>query len=206
MIFLEPPPDQAPCLACNNNYGPHPVGRCPLKAAGVERCNLCGLAHYGGGRTCPHLNSELKCRTMLKDLKDSPEPRELKQAAITYLRGVIGNLVRNKKLREEAANMARSRMVEHGVDQQGTGPQRLLLPLPTSHNYDQNNKRQMNGGSTASHIPLPTHNVPTPPFITQTGAGHGPGPSTHGLGANNAVRNYAPVPNMPAMTMPNGNR
>lgn len=99
---------QAPCLACE---GLHPKGQCPLKIAGVEHCGLCGLAHFGYKRTCPHLNSELQCRTMLAELKNSTEPKELVRRAQEYLRGVIGGIVRRKKemeLRKNAANGAQT--------------------------------------------------------------------------------------------------
>jgi hypothetical protein len=43
------------CMAC---YTFHPQGECPLKTAGVEYCNLCGLAHFGAARVCPHIQSE----------------------------------------------------------------------------------------------------------------------------------------------------
>ena len=43
------------CIACRSY---HPIGKCPLKLAGVECCNLCGLAHFGSTRVCPHIQSE----------------------------------------------------------------------------------------------------------------------------------------------------
>ena len=52
-----------PCIGCGQ---PHLVGHCPLKHAGVEHCPLCGVAHYGNGRTCAHLNSVEQCRYMLE--------------------------------------------------------------------------------------------------------------------------------------------
>ena len=45
------------CLACKTF---HPQGQCPLKLAGTEMCNLCGIAHFGFNRTCPHLQSEVQ--------------------------------------------------------------------------------------------------------------------------------------------------
>ncbi|MCJ1415232.1 hypothetical protein MMC32_001563 [Xylographa parallela] len=94
--------DQLSCLACNNAHGKHPVGYCPLKFAGVEYCNLCGLSHYGTGRVCPHINSETQIRQMLRDLCSSPEARDLVDQARKYLRGVKADLV-NRKKKEEAA-------------------------------------------------------------------------------------------------------
>ncbi|XPS69142.1 hypothetical protein M3J09_001422 [Ascochyta lentis] len=91
------------CPACHK---PHPSGACELKAAGVEHCGLCGLAHYGYGRTCPHIRSETQVREMLQALKNSPEKKELIDLAMKYLRGVKGTLVQQKKRdREKAAGM-----------------------------------------------------------------------------------------------------
>jgi chromodomain-helicase-DNA-binding protein 4 len=86
------------CLACGEV---HPVGYCPLKRSGAEHCGLCGLAHYGTARTCPHLSSETQVRLMLDSLKTSTESRESIEAARNYLRGVIGDLVRKKKREKE---------------------------------------------------------------------------------------------------------
>ena len=47
------------CTACREY---HSVGACPLKLAGVEYCNLCGIAHFGSGRVCPHIQSETQVR------------------------------------------------------------------------------------------------------------------------------------------------
>ncbi|UPX15156.1 uncharacterized protein EKO05_0005613 [Ascochyta rabiei] len=92
-----------PCLAC---LKPHPSGACELKAASVEHCGLCGLAHYGYGRTCPHIRSETQVREMLRALKSSPEKKELVDLATKYLRGVKGTLVQQKKRdREKAAGI-----------------------------------------------------------------------------------------------------
>jgi len=89
-----------PCLACGT---PHNVGYCPLKLANVEHCPLCGIAHYGHQRTCPHLNSITQCRTMLEALKLSREPRADIELAKKYIVGVIGDLQRRKKTKEEKA-------------------------------------------------------------------------------------------------------
>ena len=83
-----------PCPACEL---PHPRGSCPLKIAGTEFCPLCGLAHYGHTRTCPHLSSETQVREMLAALKSSPETKELVAEAKRYLRGRKGTLVQRKK-------------------------------------------------------------------------------------------------------------
>ncbi|KAF2130237.1 hypothetical protein P153DRAFT_430497 [Dothidotthia symphoricarpi CBS 119687] len=87
-----------PCPAC---YKQHPQGACELKVAGVEHCGLCGLAHFGHGRQCPHIKSETQVREMLETLKNSPENKELVDAAVKYLRGVKGHLVQTKKRERE---------------------------------------------------------------------------------------------------------
>ncbi|OKL64036.1 hypothetical protein UA08_00599 [Talaromyces atroroseus] len=83
-----------PCIACNQM---HPVGYCPLKLAGVEHCGLCGIAHLGYQRVCPHLNSEEQILAMLQSLRQSTEPRWLVDSARSYLYGVKGDLVKRKK-------------------------------------------------------------------------------------------------------------
>lgn len=93
------------CPACHNA---HPIGSCPLKIAGVERCNLCGIAHYGQARSCPHLNSEEKVRAMIEALRHSSESRHLVEYALKYLKGVKGHLVaRNRKDAEKASGVVR---------------------------------------------------------------------------------------------------
>lgn len=101
------------CPACHKQ---HPRGACKLKAAGVEHCGLCGLAHFGYGRTCPHIKSETQVREMLQALKSSPEKKELVDAAMKYLRGVKGALVQQKKREKEKAMM------------QASGGSQALLP------------------------------------------------------------------------------
>lgn len=96
MIYEDLPPSRL-CAACDQV---HPIGYCRLKLAGVEHCGLCGLAHSGFSRTCPHLNSELQVATMLGALKESTEPRHLVDAATKYLRGIRGDLVHRKKKKE----------------------------------------------------------------------------------------------------------
>ncbi|KAA8649844.1 putative chromatin remodeling complex subunit (Chd3) [Aspergillus tanneri] len=66
--------NRSSCLACNQR---HPAGSCRLKLAGVEHCGLCGLAHFGVARTCPHLKSDIQVARMLEALKHSAEDPEL---------------------------------------------------------------------------------------------------------------------------------
>lgn len=79
----------------------HVIGFCPLKLAGEEHCNLCGLAHYGVARSCPHIRSETQVRDMLETLRNSTEPRHLIDLATRYLQGVKGSIVQDKKRKEE---------------------------------------------------------------------------------------------------------
>ncbi|KAK4541522.1 hypothetical protein LTR36_007968 [Oleoguttula mirabilis] len=92
------------CLACRTF---HPIGSCPLKLAGVEHCNLCGMAHFGHARICPHIQSETQVRAMLETLRYSNEPEHLVTEARKYLRGLKGNLVQLKKKKEEKEHAAR---------------------------------------------------------------------------------------------------
>lgn len=85
------------CSACNEA---HPMGWCRLKLAGVEHCGLCGIAHLGYSRTCPHLNDETQVATLLRTLKESTESRELTEQATKYLRMVRSDLVQRKRARE----------------------------------------------------------------------------------------------------------
>jgi len=77
------------------------MGWCRLKLAGVEHCGLCGIAHLGHGRTCPHLNSEVQVATLLGTLKESTESQELREKATKYLRMIRGDLVQRKRLAEQ---------------------------------------------------------------------------------------------------------
>lgn len=84
-------------MACDDL---HPMGWCRLKIAGVEHCGLCGIAHLGHGRTCPHLNSEIQVATLLGTLKESTESHELIEKATKYLRMIRGDLVQRKRIHE----------------------------------------------------------------------------------------------------------
>lgn len=95
--FGASPPDRLVCFACNKSHTP---GQCRLKSAGVEHCGLCGLAHYGSGRTCPHLRSETQVTRMLEALKHSQEDTHLKNLAKSCLSGIKGHLARARKIKE----------------------------------------------------------------------------------------------------------
>lgn len=124
------PPNSTICHACRE---PHPVGACQLKAAGVEHCGLCGLAHYGQGRTCPHIRSETQVHEMLLALKSSNEPRELVDLAAKYLRGVKGTLVRQKKRdREKAATANGAPVPQPPITSQPSKTGQYVVYLPTA--------------------------------------------------------------------------
>ena len=106
------------------------MGWCRLKLAGVEYCGLCGLAHVGHGRTCPHLNSETQVATLLATLKESTEPKELTEHATKYLRMIRGDLVQRKRnlemkkeqdIAREKAAQAVSDAVSQAVNDPRTG-------------------------------------------------------------------------------------
>jgi chromodomain-helicase-DNA-binding protein 4 len=92
------------CSACDER---HPMGWCRLKIAGVEHCGLCGLAHLGHSRTCPHLRSETQVATLLQMLKESPEEQHLKDSATKYLRMIRGDLARQRAVQEREAERAK---------------------------------------------------------------------------------------------------
>ncbi|RMZ74558.1 CHD1-transcriptional regulator [Pyrenophora seminiperda CCB06] len=142
------------CPACHKN---HPQGACELKAAGVEHCGLCGLAHYGHSRTCPHIKSETQVREMLEALKNSPEKKELIDAATKYLRGVKGTLVQQKKREREKAAMAQGQPLPV--------PTHAGVAVPSNNTHVQ--PPCPNNGVDAVPQPgglpngLPRHNVPS---------------------------------------------
>ncbi|TKA71091.1 hypothetical protein B0A55_08337 [Friedmanniomyces simplex] len=81
--------------------------RAAKSKAGVEYCNLCGMAHFGHARVCPHIQSETQVRAMLEALRHSNEPEHLVNEAKRYLRGLKGNLVHMKKQKEAKEHAAR---------------------------------------------------------------------------------------------------
>jgi Chromatin remodeling factor Mit1 C-terminal Zn finger 2 len=99
-----------------------------LKLAGVEHCGLCGIAHLGHGRTCPHLNSEIQVATLLGTLKESTEPSELIDRATKYLRMIRGDLVQRKSYRE--------RQVQQQAKPESTGYRPRMDPMRIDGNAD----------------------------------------------------------------------
>ncbi|KAH8730753.1 PHD/FYVE-zinc-finger like domain-containing protein [Phaeosphaeriaceae sp. PMI808] len=129
----------AVCLACHKH---HPRGACELKVAGVEHCGLCGLAHYGHSRTCPHIKSETQVREMLKALKNSPEKKELVDLAVKYLRGVKGTLVQQKKRDKEKGALQKA-----GTS---SGPGSEMSGVPASY---PGQAPSISGGSPQREVP-----------------------------------------------------
>ncbi|CDM37002.1 hypothetical protein CBS147339_2322 [Penicillium roqueforti] len=107
-----PPPvtyhlDIRPCVACKQRHIP---GQCPLRSAGVEFCGLCGLAHWGGRRICPHLQSRVQVSRMLDTLEESPEDPALILKAKKYLRGVLKSMGQTARSKASSATQAESRI------------------------------------------------------------------------------------------------
>jgi len=94
------------CIACGES---HLLGTCPLKLAGVENCPLCGLAHFGKRRACPHLQSPTQVQRMLAALSQSKEDPRLVAMATKYLRGIIASSAQSDRQKaEKAARAARA--------------------------------------------------------------------------------------------------
>ncbi|KAJ5679641.1 hypothetical protein N7462_007885 [Penicillium macrosclerotiorum] len=88
-LTLDGTTDLPQCIACGQH---HILGSCPLKQAGAEHCPLCGLAHFGKHRSCPHLQSEDQVRRMLEALGKSTENPKLVKLARKYIKGILGHL------------------------------------------------------------------------------------------------------------------
>ncbi|KAL4970830.1 putative chromatin remodeling complex subunit (Chd3) [Aspergillus stella-maris] len=117
-----------PCFVCNRT---HPLGSCPLKLAGVEHCGLCGLAHFGHARTCPHLKSEDQISRMIEALKQSTEDRHLVALAKKYCYGIKGDLAQRK--RRESGNAADGSV---NASPAPTAPQPAGIPRATQPTVD----------------------------------------------------------------------
>ena len=91
--------NRKPCIACQHYHQP---GSCPLKLAGVEHCGLCGIAHYGRQRTCPHLTSVTQLRLMVEAIKKSTEAQDIKDLAKKRVVGLIGSINQAKRQAQEA--------------------------------------------------------------------------------------------------------
>ena len=103
------------------------MGWCRLKLAGIEHCGLCGKAHLGHSRTCPHLNNETQVTTLLQTLKESTESRDLIEQATKYLRMVRSDLVSRKRARERREQETIAQQYPQNGQQPGYNPQRVVL-------------------------------------------------------------------------------
>jgi hypothetical protein len=151
------------CTCCGEE---HPMGWCRLKIAGVEHCGLCGLAHLGHMRTCPHLNDENQVARLLQTLKESPEPRYLVEAATKHLRMIRGDLMqrRRRKMELAQAQNANSPYQQMGMSGQVVmGSDQLGAALPSqqqSNGYGVLTPYQQTPPQTGVHRPgylLPDH-------------------------------------------------
>ena len=98
-IALPDARSQQHCLACTQYHRP---GFCPLMLAGVERCELCGIAHFGFQRNCPHLTSVTQLRLMMEAIKNSSEPQDIKDLAKKRVVGLIGSINQARRQENEA--------------------------------------------------------------------------------------------------------
>jgi len=91
------PRDQSACPACLDQHGPHEVGYCPLKLAGVEHCNLCGLAHFAVPGVCITLKAKERFSEINEALKKSPEANATAKAARKILRKLKADIVERER-------------------------------------------------------------------------------------------------------------
>ena len=100
------------CVACHQCHVP---GRCPLRLAGIEVCGLCGIAHYGRLRVCPHLQSTVQVQRMLEALEKSTENPSVIFAAKKYLNGILTS-AQNERRRTVAQVMSHLSVTSPSVD------------------------------------------------------------------------------------------
>ncbi|KAF3909879.1 hypothetical protein ABW21_db0206901 [Orbilia brochopaga] len=123
-----PPPRGIPvnCVLCK---GTHMPGECPLRRIKVEKCLLCGLAHFGEATTCPHLSSITQIQAMLAAVKESNEPPHLQALAKNYLRGRKGALTQARKQKKAKAERLAAEGVLERVKQKQQQSQQAGSPL-----------------------------------------------------------------------------
>lgn len=86
------------CVACETT---HQFGQCPLKIAGIEQCGLCGLAHYGVTKACPHMGSRTQLKSIIEAIKKSSAPNEAKELAKKQAVGMLGHLNQQRRRKRE---------------------------------------------------------------------------------------------------------
>lgn len=191
--------EQYTLVACPACHKQHPQGACELKIAGVEHCGLCGLAHFGIGRTCPHIRSETQVREMLLALKNSPEDKALIDAATKYLRGVKGHLVQAKKKEKEKtiAPSAGSGGVPTG-NMGATNLERPPLYNPGQPQHAQAQYAQHAQPMQPVHSGFHSSNTAHPQHVSPYPAQPVPHAAAHANGTHQPGR-WAQPPNAPSM-------
>lgn len=144
------------CAACEHH---HPTGSCPLKLAGVEYCPLCGIAHFGRGRTCPHISSVTQLQVMQEAIKHSPETPELKELARRKLTSLIGSIRHKRKLAEEAKAAKESQALRPSAQ---TGSN--FTPSQHAAMSREIVWRQTNGVRIGKENKMAGLHAPTPPY------------------------------------------
>lgn len=146
----------AKCAACENH---HLKGHCPLKKAGVEICPLCGIAHFGRARICPHINSVTQLQAMQEALKHSPEPLELRDLARKKVTGLIGSIRQKRKLEAEAKAAKESQALR-----QSSHPGSNFTPVQHASMNRQNVSRHTDVGVLGKENRMAGLYVPAPPY------------------------------------------
>ena len=165
----------AHCLACNNRYGLHAAGFCPVKLAGPEYCNLCAQAHYGTQGSCPHLKSEEKIRASLRALENSPEDKNLVDMARRQMKIELANVVQEKKRKHDAtlsntkSSIPATPRSTNGINSNVPNPSKKRATTSASGNY-------------------PQHNTPKNIAVTQNGL-----PKTVVYGSIGISKNHQPL-------------
>ena len=178
--------EKHPCMACNHL---HPVGYCQLRLAGVEHCGLCGIAHLGHLRTCPHLQSELQVASMLGSLRQSTEPSDLVEAATKYLRGIRGHLVAARK---KAASQEQTQCTM--TTNPPLGPPYTQNPHPQNHPDHFYTAQAPNPPQPLNSLPDPSYPV-APPRPGMPHAQHQPSRPHSSAAPHGYSSPYAPTQN-----------
>ncbi|EPS36170.1 hypothetical protein H072_10374 [Dactylellina haptotyla CBS 200.50] len=121
VMYRPPPPPPGIPVDCRLCTSRHMPGECPLRNIPIERCLLCGLAHFGEGPTCPHLGSITQLTAMLDTIKESNEAAALQAIAKVYLRGRKGAVTQARKVKKaKAERMAAEALAEKEAQRKGT--------------------------------------------------------------------------------------
>lgn len=146
----------AKCPACDNY---HPTGLCPLKIAGVESCPLCGIAHYGRVRICPHINSVTQLQAMQEAIKHSTESPEIKELAKKKVTSLIANIKQKRRLEEEAKACKQNQ-----ASRQSGQPGSQFTPVQQATMNRQAAPSQTNGRGIGKENRMNGVHAPSPPY------------------------------------------